>query len=733
MIKDDPAKPKKLKKFKKEEMDDTPPGSPINDPAVQYETQPQFVTVTGGTLHPYQLEGLNWLRFSWTQGTDTILADEMGLGKTIQTIVFLHSLYREREAQIKFHVLLTSYELVTIDQAALGSINWACLVVDEAHRLKNNQSKESLKLPSGAYEGNALVKASGKLTLLQKMMKKLKEQGHRVLIFSQGRALTPLPALQMTRMLDLLEDFLDFDGYKYERIDGGVTGALRQDAIDRFNDNQSEYSVGSEEEDEDFDERPEGRRQSRRQLRNDKDKPLPPLLARVGGNIEKRLSQADQHLGSSAFISVTETKLSQADQRLGSSAFISVTETKLSHADQRLGSSAFISVIETKLSQADQRLGSSAFISVIETKLSQADQRLGSSAFISVIETKLSQADQRLGSSAFISVIETKLSQADQRLGSSAFISVIETKLSQADQRLGSSAFISVIETKLSQADQRLGSSAFISVIETKLSQADQRLGSSAFISVIETKLSQADQRLGSSAFISVIETKLSQADQRLGSSAFISVIETKLSQADQRLGSSAFISVIETHCLTQSYSHGYARWQDLQSDSRFSIINEPFRSESSKGNFLEMKNKFLARRFKLRRAAYLNMRQESSHPAMALSARFTEAECLAESHQHLSKESLAGNKPANAVLHRVCHVAQELLSDMKADPIPPGPYATPPNFGPAFSPAPLGAVTMGGANYSQMAPGSFISGESSSNQLAAMGHGNESQRGFRA
>ena len=28
--------------------------------------------------------------------------------------------------------------------------------------------------------------------------------------------------------------------------------------------------------------------------------------------------------------------------------------------------------------------------------------------------------------------------------------------------------------------------------------------------------------------------------------------------------------------------------------------------------------------------------------------------ECLAESHQHLSKESLAGNKPANAVLHKV-------------------------------------------------------------------------------
>lgn len=42
---------------------------------------------------------------------------------------------------MKFHVLLTSYELITIDQAALGSVRWACLVVDEAHRLKNNQSK----------------------------------------------------------------------------------------------------------------------------------------------------------------------------------------------------------------------------------------------------------------------------------------------------------------------------------------------------------------------------------------------------------------------------------------------------------------------------------------------------------------------------------------------------------------------------------------------------------------
>merc|ERR1712061_833879 len=124
---------------------------------------------------------------------------------------------------------------------------------------------------------------------------------------------------------------------------------------------------------------------------------------------------------------------------------------------------------------------------------------------------------------------------------------------------------------------------------------------------------------------------------------------------------------------------HGYGRCQDIQNDQRFTIINEPFKMDVGKGNFLEIKNKFLARRFKLleqalvieeqlRRAAYLNLTQDTNHPAMALNTRFTEVECLAESHQHLSKESLAGNKPANAVLHKVLNQLEELLSDMKSD-----------------------------------------------------------------
>lgn len=76
-------------------QDFEPLGLFLLQPTVKFDKQPWYIDATGGTLHPYQLEGLNWLRFSWAQGTDTILADEMGLGKTVQTIVFLYSLYKE--------------------------------------------------------------------------------------------------------------------------------------------------------------------------------------------------------------------------------------------------------------------------------------------------------------------------------------------------------------------------------------------------------------------------------------------------------------------------------------------------------------------------------------------------------------------------------------------------------------------------------------------------------------
>jgi hypothetical protein len=64
--------------------------------------------------------------------------------------------------------------------------------------------------------GDHLVENCAKLRLLDKLLPKLKERGSRVLIFSQ-----------MTRMLDILEDFCVMRGHQYCRIDGACMRAIR--------------------------------------------------------------------------------------------------------------------------------------------------------------------------------------------------------------------------------------------------------------------------------------------------------------------------------------------------------------------------------------------------------------------------------------------------------------------------------------------------------------------------
>ena len=64
----------------------------------------------------------------------------------------------------------------------------------------------------------------GKMVLLDKLLKRLKEKGHRVLIFTQ-----------MTKILDILEDYIVMRGHKYCRIDGNTTYEVREDHIDKFN------------------------------------------------------------------------------------------------------------------------------------------------------------------------------------------------------------------------------------------------------------------------------------------------------------------------------------------------------------------------------------------------------------------------------------------------------------------------------------------------------------------
>lgn len=159
----------------------------------------------GNELREYQLEGLNWLLFNWYNRRNCILADEMGLGKTIQSITFLHEIFLtgirgpfliiaplstitnwEREFRTwtdlnvvvfhgsmisrqmiqqyemyprdfqghiirgayKFHAIITTFEMILGGCQELNAIEWRCVIIDEAHRLKNKNCKllEGLKL-----------------------------------------------------------------------------------------------------------------------------------------------------------------------------------------------------------------------------------------------------------------------------------------------------------------------------------------------------------------------------------------------------------------------------------------------------------------------------------------------------------------------------------------------------------------------------------------------------------
>ncbi|XP_074883197.1 chromodomain-helicase-DNA-binding protein 5 isoform X3 [Buteo buteo] len=1219
---------KKGKKLKEEKLE-KPPETPLVDPTVKFDKQPWYIDATGGTLHPYQLEGLNWLRFSWAQGTDTILADEMGLGKTVQTIVFLYSLYKEghskgpylvsaplstiinwerefemwapdfyvvtytgdkesrsvirenefsfednairsgkkvfrmkKEAQIKFHVLLTSYELITIDQAVLGSIEWACLVVDEAHRLKNNQSKffrvlnsykidykllltgtplqnnleelfhllnfltperfnnlegfleefadiskedqikklhdllgphmlrrlkadvfknmpaktelivrvelsqmqkkyykfiltrnfealnskgggnqvsllnimmdlkkccnhpylfpvaavEAPVLPNGSYDGNSLVKSSGKLMLLQKMLKKLRDGGHRVLIFSQ-----------MTKMLDLLEDFLEYEGYKYERIDGGITGGLRQEAIDRFNapgaqqfcfllstragglginlatadtviiydsdwnphndiqafsrahrigqnkkvmiyrfvtrasveeritqvakrkmmlthlvvrpglgsksgsmtkqelddilkfgteelfkddvegmvsqgqritmpdavtpfsdtlstkggavtpgmkkkhggtppgdnkdvddssvihyddaaisklldrnqdatddtelqnmneylssfkvaqyvvreedgveevereiikqeenvdpdywekllrhhyeqqqedlarnlgkgkrirkqvnyndasqedqewqdelsDNQSEYSIGSEDEDEDFEERPEGqsgRRQSRRQLKSDRDKPLPPLLARVGGNIEvlgfnarqrKAFLNAIMRWGmppQDAFNSHWLVRDLRGKSEKEFRAYVSLFMRHLCEPGAD-GAETFADGVPREGLSRQHVLTRIGVMSLVRKKVQEFEHVNGKySTPDLILEGPESKKSSEIVSSGPNTPIPA--SPAHMHTGSVALADKIETQLGfqeekeQVEQKSRKVSDSQVpVSAEKAESEEHTESCDSKEKPRVEKQEESEKTEPSPEPLVKDEGIQEKEKPLekpelnsspgkGEDKEVKPAEDAKAEEKEQSEAQQNGDREEEEDGKKDDRNMNFRFMFNIadggftELHTLWQNeeraaissgkiydiwhrrhdywllagiVTHGYARWQDIQNDPRYVILNEPFKSEIHKGNYLEMKNKFLARRFKLleqalvieeqlRRAAYLNMTQDPSHPAMALNARLAEVECLAESHQHLSKESLAGNKPANAVLHKVLNQLEELLSDMKAD-----------------------------------------------------------------
>jgi chromodomain-helicase-DNA-binding protein 4 len=1109
-----------------------PPEKPTTNLHKKYEVQPDYFTETGMQLHPYQLEGINWLRYSWSNGTDTILADEMGLGKTIQTATFLYSLFKEghctgpfliavplstivnwerefelwapdfycityvgdkearavirenelsfeegaggkrttkiKSSTIKFNVLLTSYELISIDSACLSSIDWKILVVDEAHRLKSNQSKffkylasynidhkllltgtplqnnleelfhllnflskdkfndlsafqsefadiskeeqvqklhdmlgphmlrrlkadvlrnmpsksefivrvelsplqkkyykfiltrnyealnprsgggacsllnimmdlkkccnhpylfpaaneEAPLGPGGNYEINALTKASGKCVLLSKMLRILKEQGHRVLIFSQ-----------MTRMLDILEDFLEGEGYKYERIDGGITGQLRQEAIDRFNApgapqfafllstragglginlatadtviiydsdwnphndiqafsrahrigqankvmiyrfvtrnsveervtqvakrkmmlthlvvrpgmggkgssnftkqelddilrfgteelfkedegkeeeaihyddkavrelldrskggieekqewaneylssfkvasystkeeeeeddteiikqesenndpaywikllrhhyeqhqedvsrslgkgkrvrkqvnytdgamvsndqredqtwqenvsdyNNSDFSGYSEEEkEEEDDENTEfGKRRRRPDRRDDKDRPLPPLLARVAGNIEvlgfnprqrksflnliMRFGMAPENGNTNSWLVRDLRGKSERHFRAYVNLFMrhlcepgadnaetfadGVPREGLSrqHVLTRIG---VMALIRKKVLEFEHING---YYSMPELIKKPTDSNGATSAEVKDEDNSKSATTSTAPSPAPSndkSEEKDKEEKEDKKEDKKPDISEdLTEKPTETSETQSSETKEESTEKETTIKEENVKKEE-----PTKSEESDEKKekkcenddDDDVVLVGEETKDSKDTKDTKEQIDISKRTFMFNIADGGFTELHTLWVNEEKAASPGREY--EIWHRRHDYWLLAGILVHGYGRWQDIQNDIRFAIINEPFKMDINKGNFLEIKNKFLARRFKLleqalvieeqlRRAAYLNLQQDPNHPAMSLNARFAEVECLAESHQHLSKESLAGKK----------------------------------------------------------------------------------------
>ncbi|CEI98505.1 Putative Adenosinetriphosphatase [Rhizopus microsporus] len=90
---------------------------------------------------------------------------------------------------------------------------------------------ESLVNPSG-MSNDLLYRVSGKFELLDRMLPKLQQTGHRVLIF-----------FQMTQVMSIMEDFLNYRGFSYLRLDGSTKADDRSELLRLFNDPASPYFV----------------------------------------------------------------------------------------------------------------------------------------------------------------------------------------------------------------------------------------------------------------------------------------------------------------------------------------------------------------------------------------------------------------------------------------------------------------------------------------------------------
>lgn len=118
-----------------------------------------------------------------------------------------------------------------------GSVSSFCNIVMELKKCCNHASLVDNQLEIFEEEHNLgedqrlkfILAQSGKMLLLDKLLTKLFNTGHRVLIFSQ-----------MVLMLNVIAEYLQLKRYHYQRLDGSIQGEERRRAVDHFNAPNSE-------------------------------------------------------------------------------------------------------------------------------------------------------------------------------------------------------------------------------------------------------------------------------------------------------------------------------------------------------------------------------------------------------------------------------------------------------------------------------------------------------------
>uniref|UniRef100_A0AC34F3C5 CHD C-terminal 2 domain-containing protein n=1 Tax=Panagrolaimus sp. ES5 TaxID=591445 RepID=A0AC34F3C5_9BILA len=112
--------------------------------------------------------------------------------------------------------------------------------------------------------------------------------------------------------------------------------------------------------------------------------------------------------------------------------------------------------------------------------------------------------------------------------------------------------------------------------------------------------------------------------------------------------------------------------------DARFAVINEPFKSQQGKRNFLDFKIEFLQRRFKLleqaliieeelKKAEKLNI-SSAEPPRPSQKENFEDTVAVGENLQSLVTEAANDTRSDNVALHKVLTQLEELLNEMKGD-----------------------------------------------------------------